>query len=37
MGFDQYHELPEELSAETRTYVRIIQSLPSWQKKLKKP
>ena len=27
MGFDQYHEPPEELSAETRTYVRIIQSL----------
>ena len=27
MGFDQYHEPPEELSEETRTYVRIIQSL----------
>jgi hypothetical protein len=27
MGFDQYHEPPEELPAETRTYVRIIQSL----------
>src|SRR5215212_2333239 len=27
MGFDQYHEPPEELSAETRTYVRVIQSL----------
>jgi len=27
MGFDQYHEPPEELSSETRTYVRIIQSL----------
>jgi uncharacterized protein len=27
MGFDQYHEPPEELSEETRTYVRIMQSL----------
>jgi len=27
MGFDQYHESPEELSDETRTYVRVIQSL----------
>lgn len=27
MGFDQYHEPPEELSDETRTYVRVIQSL----------
>jgi hypothetical protein len=27
MGFDQYHEPPGELSEETRTYVRIIQSL----------
>ena len=27
MGFDQYHEPPEELSEATRTYVRIIQSL----------
>ena len=27
MGFDQYHEPPEELPDETRTYVRIIQSL----------
>jgi len=27
MGFDQYHEPPEELSGETRTYVRIVQSL----------
>ena len=27
MGFDQYHEPPEELSEETRTYVRLIQSL----------
>jgi len=27
MGFDQYHEPPEELPQETRTYVRIIQSL----------
>src|SRR5512138_3485355 len=27
MGFDQYHEPPEELPQETRTYVRIIQSM----------
>jgi hypothetical protein len=27
MGFDQYHEPPEELPDETRTYVRVIQSL----------
>jgi hypothetical protein len=27
MGFDQYHEPPEELPAKTRTYVRVIQSL----------
>ena len=27
MGFDQYHEPPAELPEETRTYVRIIQSL----------
>lgn len=27
MGFDQYHEPPEELSGETRTFVRVIQSL----------
>jgi hypothetical protein len=27
MGSDQYHEPPEELSGETRTYVRVIQSL----------
>ena len=27
MGFDQYHEPPEELSAETRTYARVITSL----------
>jgi hypothetical protein len=27
MGFDQYHEPPEELPEETRTYVRVIQSL----------
>lgn len=27
MGFDQYHEPPEELPEDTRTYVRIIQSL----------
>ncbi len=27
MGFDQYHEPPEELPEETRTYVRIIQSM----------
>jgi hypothetical protein len=27
MGFDQYHEPPEELSAESRTYARMIASL----------
>jgi len=27
MGFDQYHEPPEELSAETRTFARICASL----------
>ncbi len=27
MGFDQYHEPPEELSEETRTYVRVSQSM----------
>ena len=27
MGFDQYHEPPEELSAESRTFARIIVSL----------
>ena len=27
MGFDQYHEPPEELSEETRTYARLIQSM----------
>ena len=27
MGFEQYHEPPEELPEETRTYVRVIQSL----------
>lgn len=27
MGFDQYHEPPEELPEETRTYVWVIQSL----------
>lgn len=27
MGFDQYHEPPEELSGETRTFVHIIQSM----------
>jgi len=27
MGFDQYHDPPEELSAETRSYVRVLQSL----------
>ena len=27
MGFDQYHEPPGELSAETRTFARMIQSL----------
>jgi hypothetical protein len=27
MGFDQYHEPPEELSASTRTFARMITSL----------
>ena len=27
MGFDQYHEPPEELSAEVRTFARILASL----------
>lgn len=27
MGFDQYHEPPEELSAEVRTFARMIASL----------
>ena len=27
MPFDQYHEPPEELSPETRTFARLIQSL----------
>ena len=27
MGFDQYHEPPDELSAEDRTFVRMITSL----------
>lgn len=27
MGFDQYHEPPEELSPEVRTFARMIQSL----------
>lgn len=27
MGFDQYHEPPEELSTEARTYARVITSL----------
>ena len=27
MGFDQYHEPPEELSAATRTFARMIASL----------
>src|SRR6185503_17376840 len=27
MGFDQYHEPPEELSAKTRTFARMITSL----------
>lgn len=27
MGFDQYHEPPEELSEETRTFARMILSL----------
>ena len=27
MGFDQYHEPPEELSAQARTFARMITSL----------
>lgn len=27
MGFDQYHEPPEELSPETRTFARMMQGL----------
>jgi hypothetical protein len=27
VGFDQYHEPPEELSAETRTFARMVASL----------
>ena len=27
MGFDQYHEPPDELSAEVRTFARMIKSL----------
>lgn len=27
MGFDQYHEPPQELSQEVRTFARMIQSL----------
>lgn len=27
MGFDQYHEPPEELSQEIRTFARMITSL----------
>lgn len=27
MGFDQYHEPPQELSEETRTFARMIASL----------
>jgi hypothetical protein len=27
MGFDQYHEPPEELSQETRTFARMVLSL----------
>ncbi len=27
MGFDQYHEPPEELTQETRTFARMITSL----------
>lgn len=27
MGFDQYHEPPEELSAATRTFARMVASL----------
>src|SRR6478609_4275425 len=28
MGFDQYHEPPEELSPQTRTFARLCASLP---------
>jgi hypothetical protein len=27
MGFDQYHEPPQELSEETRTFARLMQSM----------
>lgn len=27
MGFDQYHEPPEELSEGSRTFIRVIQSM----------
>ena len=27
MGFDQYHEPPEELTAETRTFARMVKSM----------
>ena len=27
MGFEQYHEPPEELSEETRTFARLMQSM----------
>src|SRR3954471_21404107 len=27
MGFDQYHEPPEELSSETRTFARMVMSM----------
>jgi hypothetical protein len=27
MGFDPYHEPPQELSEETRSFVRVIQSM----------
>ena len=27
MGFDQYHEPPEELSPEQRTFARMIESI----------
>ena len=27
MGFEQYHEPPQELSAETRTFARMLMSL----------
>jgi len=32
MGFDQYHEPPQELSEDTRTFVRVIHP---WSKKQK--